>query len=81
FHQDYIEKYGHDADFILHDCQLHETGPNNTLGVHTSLAQLKTLPKKLKNKIWLYHHATGQTIPDVEGEFAGFATRNLVFEL
>ena len=66
---------------IFHDCQIENKGPKNNCGVHASLEQLKTLPVEIREKMWLYHYASGVNLPDIKGIFAGYATRENKFYL
>jgi len=50
FDKELLETYGQKSEIIFHDCSF-EKNP-----VHPSLAQLKKLPKKLKDKMLLTHY-------------------------
>lgn len=49
------------ADLIFHDC---ETSKQESMQ-HARYADLKLLPKKIKEKMWLYDYATNIDLPDV----------------
>lgn len=56
------------ADLIFHDCEI---SPVKT-GVHAHYDELRTLPKEIKNKMWLYHY-NPLPLPDAEADgFKGF---------
>jgi ribonuclease BN (tRNA processing enzyme) len=78
FDPNMIRDFGAAANIeaIFHDCQLFKGG------VHTSLEELSTLPKKIKAKTWLMHYQdTWKTfLPAVEqAGFAGFARQNTYY--
>lgn len=70
-----IMTYYDQADVIFQDCELAEY-PNS---VHAQYHQLKTLPDKVKNKMWLYHYS-GQTPDAVADGFLGFVRKGQIFE-
>lgn len=75
FVPDRYRDYYQAADYIFHDC---ETGPNRS-GVHAHYDDLLTLPKKIKQKTWLYHYSALHAPKDHDG-FAGFVQRGQVFD-
>lgn len=71
-----LEKYYRSADIIFHDCETSATHSS----VHAHYDDLKTLPKDIKQKIWLYHYNPG-TLPNAQSEgFNGFARAGQVFD-
>lgn len=61
-----VDQFGSGCDAIFHDCQ-HFPG-----GVHASYAQLKELPPKVKERMYLYHLSDGMLEIDVlQDGFAG----------
>lgn len=72
-----IGKFYQEADIIFQDC---ETSKPPSI-VHAHYEDLLTLPKKLRNKMWLYHYEPG-TLPDARKDgFYGFIKRGQSFEL
>lgn len=70
-----IMKFYEMADVIFQDC---ETAPFQS-GVHAHYDQLKTLPDKVKAKMWLYHYQPGP-LPDAMADgFCGFVTKGQKF--
>lgn len=68
-----------EPDIIFHDC---ETTSFKT-GVHAHYEDLKTLPDKVRAKMWLYHYddvSAAQLDAQADG-FAGFVQRGQTFEL
>jgi ribonuclease BN (tRNA processing enzyme) len=68
-----------EADVIFHDCELADySNP-----VHSQYHQLKTLPDKIKAKIWLYHYTTKNgeiELPNAVADgFLGFVNRGDTF--
>lgn len=64
------------ADVIFHDCETFSPGS----GVHAHYHQLKTLPLKIKHKMWLYHYNPG-TLPDAKADgFRGFVSCGQCFD-
>lgn len=73
FTPDFITNAAQTCSLIFHDCQLFNSGENNTLGVHTSYDQLLQLPPDVRRKIWLYHYGDTRPLPDAQHDgFAGF---------
>lgn len=74
--------YGYETcTYLFHDCQLHDSGKYNQLGVHASYNQLCTLPQEIRKKIWLYHYGD-KLLPNVEEDgFAGLVTHHQSFLL
>ena len=73
--------YGREADVIIHDVQLEDSGPDNEDGVHPSLRQLRGLPEAIKKKTYFYHFDVGCELPALKGEFAGFTRMGQEFGL
>jgi ribonuclease BN (tRNA processing enzyme) len=66
FDPDAIELFGKDCEMLWHDCQ-HFPG-----GVHANYEELKTLPKKIRARMHLYHLSDGMLDLDVKPDgFAG----------
>jgi ribonuclease BN (tRNA processing enzyme) len=61
---------------VFHDCQLFDTGKDNSLAVHASYPQLiRRLPVEMRKHLWLYHYGD-TTLPDAESDgFAGFVKK------
>ncbi len=65
------------ADSIFHDCETQ----NKKTGVHAHYEELKTLPREIKEKMWLYHINPGPK-PDVKKDgFRGLVQKGQVFDL
>lgn len=63
------------ADVIFHDCEIF---PFKS-GVHANYMDLKTLPKEIKEKMWLVHYQEMER-PDAEGDgFKGFVEKGQKF--
>lgn len=64
------------AAIIFHDC---ETAKNRS-GIHAHYEELKSLPKEIRAKMWLYHYQDGD-LPNAKSDgFAGFVEKGQVFE-
>ncbi len=65
--------------YVLHDCQLFNSGEDNKFGVHASYQELQKLPPEIRQHLWLYHF--GDTpLPDAQADgFAGFIEHMQVF--
>lgn len=82
FDRDLITQGIQSSAYVFHDCQLFDTGPDNSLAVHASYPQLmRNLPVELRQHLWLYHY--GDTVlPEAERDgFAGFVPRLQSFTL
>ncbi|WP_013320337.1 MBL fold metallo-hydrolase [Gloeothece verrucosa] len=74
---DILKPYYQEADLIFQDC---ETSKFPT-PVHAHYEELVTLPKDIKQKMWLYGYQPGQ-LPAAETDgFCGFVKRGQIFEL
>ena len=72
-----IRDYYKLADIIFHDCET----TSFRSGVHANYLDLKTLDKDEKQKMWLYHYASGD-LPDAKADgFQGFVKKGQVFNL
>lgn len=67
------------ADVIIQDC---ETSPYKS-GVHAHYDELKTLPEKTRQKMWMYHYQPNppQMSECQKDGFAGFITENWKLEI
>ena len=75
FTSEHLREYYKSADIIFHDC---ETSTNKS-GVHAHFQELKNLPSKYKEKMWLYHYQPGK-LPDAKKEgFRGFVSKGQEF--
>lgn len=64
------------ADIIFQDCETSRC-PSR---VHTNYKDLLTLPKRIRNKMWLYHYQP-EPLPDAKKDgFCGFVKRGQTFE-
>ncbi len=64
------------ADIIFHDCETSRF-PST---IHAHYNELINLPKRIKNKMWLYHYQPGQ-LPDAHQDgFCGFVCKGQVFD-
>lgn len=63
-------------DFIFHDC---ETAPFKS-GVHAHYDDLKCLPAKIKERMWLYHYQPNPSQNATEDGFLGFVRKGQEFE-
>lgn len=64
------------SDFIFHDCETY-ISPS---GVHAHYNELKTLPKEIKSKMWLYHYNDGELPNAIKDGFIGFVRQGQVFD-
>jgi ribonuclease BN (tRNA processing enzyme) len=62
------KKYYEAADIIFHDCETYKFHS----GVHAHYESLKTLPYKIKEKLWLYHYSD-DAIDKYDAVFDGFS--------
>lgn len=74
---DELIPYYQKADQIFHDC---ETSVFRTT-IHAHYQQLSTLPKRIKQKMWLYHYQPGQLPNARQDGFCGFVKRGQSFNL
>ena len=72
-----LAQHMEDADLMLHDC---ETSPGAS-GVHARFEDLSSLPKAIKEKMWLYHYDDGPLPDPLKAGFCGFVDRGQIFEL
>ena len=70
-----LDRYYEQADIIYQDC---ETALHHTQ-VHAHYQELKKLPPKIKNKMWLYGYQPGKLPLAKEDGFQGFVKRGQVF--
>lgn len=71
-----IGKFYEEADIIFHDCN----ASSYQVPVHASYQELLTLPKEIRQKIWLYGYQPGK-LPDAKQDgFCGFVTCGQTFE-
>lgn len=76
FSPNQIKNFYDMADIIFHDC---ETAKYKS-GVHAHYDSLHTLPKEVKQKMWLYHYQDGP-LPDARAEgFLGFVKKGQIFD-
>lgn len=64
------------ADVIFHDCETLDFKS----GVHANYTELVELPKKIRNKMWLYHYNSGKTQEPEKDGFKGFVQKGQIFE-
>lgn len=73
---DVTEEYYQQADILFQDCETTRV----PTPVHAHYEQLLTLPKQIRNKMWLYGYQPGP-LPDAEKDgFRGFVKRGQTFE-
>lgn len=66
----------HQADIIFHDCET----TSFKSGVHAHYTELLSIPKEIRQKMWLYHYSDGQ-LPDAQADgFLGFVKKGQVFD-
>jgi ribonuclease BN (tRNA processing enzyme) len=58
FDEEYPGRFGEDAEVMFHDCQLFQGG------VHASYQELMTLPRDIRNKMYLYHFGDNWDAPE-----------------
>lgn len=76
FIPDKLEEFYTQADIIFHDC---ETSRFKS-PVHSHYDQLITLPKHIKQKMWLYHYQP-VSLPDAKKDgFLGFVKKGQIFD-
>ena len=81
FTPEYIQYGFENCHLLFHDCQLFDSGPNNSLAVHASYNQLLSLPFEVRQKIWIYHYGDS-VLPDAKADgFAGFIESMQTFYL
>lgn len=71
-----LSDYFEEADVIFHDCETSKISS----GVHAHYKELKTLPKEIKSKMWLYHYNPGKLPDAVKAGFKGFIKKGQTFE-
>lgn len=74
FDRELIDLYAERSSIMFHDCQFFKGG------VHASLEELKTLPPKIKEKMYLMHYGDNWEIQDIS-EFAGLAQQGVIYTL
>lgn len=73
---DKIGEYYERADILFQDCETSQIPTS----VHARYEQLLTLPKKIRNKMWLYGYQP-ERLPDAKKDgFRGFVKRGQTFE-
>lgn len=73
---DKIGEYYERADILFQDCETSQVPTS----VHAHYEQLLTLPKKIRNKMWLYGYQP-EPLPDAKKDgFHGFVKRGQTFE-
>jgi len=77
FAPDALGRYLEEADLIFHDC---ETAVHPT-GVHAHYYDLVTLPARIKQKTWLYHHEENDVLNPVKDGFLGYVKCGQNFDL
>jgi ribonuclease BN (tRNA processing enzyme) len=58
FDLEYPERFSEAAEVMFHDCQLVEGG------VHASYQELMTLPREIRQKMFLYHYGDNWSVPE-----------------
>lgn len=75
FTPEQFQQYFEEAGLIFHDCEILD----KPSGVHATYDQLKTLPEKIKKKMWLYHY-NSTDLPDAKKDgFLGFVCKGQQF--
>jgi len=72
------------ADIIIQDCEYlyKENGNPIKSGVHSHYEDLKSLPEKIKKKMWLTHYQDNMPLEiGFSGEFAGMLYRGQVLDI
>lgn len=64
------------CDIIFHDCETSQYFSNQ----HAHYSQLKTLPKEIKAKMWLYDYNDDELPDAISDGFLGFVQRGQVFD-
>lgn len=77
FEPERYKDYFADADLIFHDC---DTGKRQS-PVHAHISQLASLPKSIKEKMWLYHYHSIKGIDPKDYGFLGFVKKGQEFEI
>ncbi len=72
-----MRKFYDSVDLIFHDC---ETAPFKS-GVHAHYDDLRTLPDKVKERIWLYHYQPNPPQDPAKDGFLGFVKKAQIFEV
>jgi len=87
FDWEYPERFSREAEVMFHDCQLFQGG------VHASYQELMTLPREIRNKMYLYHFGDNWDRPEtwvhntdkftgnpVEDGFLGWAEQQAAYD-
>ncbi len=77
FQPEVLTRISNDADLIFHDA---ETSPFRT-GVHAHYDDLVTLPREIKQKMWLYHYQPNPDRDPVKDGFRGFVIKGQEFDI
>lgn len=72
---DLLSKYYETADIIFHDCET--ASPPSSAHAHYN--DLKTLPDKIKNKMWLYDYNDGEKPDAIADGFKGYVVKGQIF--
>lgn len=75
FYPALMMSYYEAADIIFHDCQTKKRKSS----AHSQYYQLKTLPLKIKKKMWLYHYNPERKQQPHKDGFKGFVEKGQVF--
>lgn len=70
-----IKEFYDKADLIFQDC---ETSKNKS-NVHAHYEELSTLPKSIRQKMWLYHYNPGSLPDAIKEGFRGFVKKGQCF--
>ncbi len=69
------QKYYDEAEIIFHDCEV----CNICTDVHARYEELLKLPKKIRDKMWLYHYSKDKLPDAVKDGFRGFVLKGQTF--
>jgi ribonuclease BN (tRNA processing enzyme) len=72
----FLEKYYERADLIFQDCETSKYPTN----IHAHYQELIKLPKKIKQKMWLYGYQPGALPDALQDGFLGFVKRGQIFD-
>jgi ribonuclease BN (tRNA processing enzyme) len=73
---EYLEEFYEKADIIFQDCEISHI-PSK---IHAHYQELLKLPKKIRNKMWLYHYQPGILPQAKKDGFCGFVKPGQIFD-
>ena len=71
-----ITSIAEEASLLFHDCETTKIKTN----VHAHYEQLRMLPRKIKEKMWLYHYQPNIEYDLFKDGFCGFLKKGQAFD-